>query len=117
MAGSPSLEPACEHRARADIFTATGGVLLFALSHHHFFIQLILPFPMTSPANTSTSHAIVRAVRASLRLTGSSLELLTLSQLFAVKSDLRQTLAIVNGQIQAIQSSAVSTGDDLKLHN
>jgi len=70
---------------------------------------------MTGPSNIPTGRAIVRAVRASLRLTGSSLELLTVSQLFAVKSELRQTLAIVNGQIQATHpSSTASSGGDLE---
>jgi len=59
---------------------------------------------MTNPLNTPTSRAIVKAVRGSLRLVGSSSELLTASQLFAVRSDLHETLAIVNGQIQASQS-------------
>jgi len=56
---------------------------------------------MTDP---STGRAIVNAIRASLRLVSSSSELLTISQLLAVKSDLRETLAIVNGQIGAMQS-------------
>ena len=60
---------------------------------------------MTDTANTPTSRAIVKMVCASMRLVGGSSELLTVSQLFAVKSDIREALAIVNGQIQASQSS------------
>ena len=60
---------------------------------------------MTDTANTPTSRAIVKTVRASMRLVGGSSELLTVSQLFAVKSDIHKALAIVNGQIQASQSS------------
>ena len=61
-------------------------------------------FPMTDSSNTPTTRAMVRSVRASLRLVSCSSELLTESQLFAVKKDLQETLAIVNGQIQAIKS-------------
>ena len=60
---------------------------------------------MTEPTSTPTSCAIVKTVHASMRLVGGSSELLTVSQILAVKSDLRKTLAIVNGQIQAAQSS------------
>ena len=59
---------------------------------------------MTDTANTPTSRAIVKTVCASMRLVGGSSELLTVSQLFAVKSDIREVLAIVNSQIQASQS-------------
>ena len=64
----------------------------------------LLSSPMTEPTSTPTSHAIVKTVHASMRLVGGSSELLTVSQLLTVKSDLRKTLAIVNGQIQAAQS-------------
>jgi len=49
-------------------------------------------------------RAVFKAVRASLRLASSSSELLSLSQLLAIKDDLRETLAIINGQIEAEQS-------------
>ena len=63
---------------------------------------------MADPAGTPTTHAIVKAVRASLTLVSSSLELLTMSQLFAVKRDLCETMAIIKGQIQARQSSTLA---------
>lgn len=54
---------------------------------------------MTDPS--PTARAIARTANASLRLVSSSTALLSLSQLLAMESELRGTLAIVNGQIQA----------------
>lgn len=51
--------------------------------------------------SSPTSLAIVNAVRASLRLVSCSSELLSIAQLRAVRDDLCETLAIVNGQIQS----------------
>ena len=48
-----------------------------------------------------TALAITVAVRASLGLVNSSAELLSISQLLALESELRTTLAIVKCQIQA----------------
>jgi len=49
-------------------------------------------------------RAILRDVRASLRLVKSSSGLFTISQLLAVNYELRKTLAVIGGQIQAAQS-------------
>jgi len=57
---------------------------------------------MTDPSPTSL--AIFKAVRASLRLASSSSELLTIAQLLALKGDLRETLAIISGQIRTEES-------------
>jgi hypothetical protein len=48
-----------------------------------------------------TGLAIVKAARASLRLVSCSSDQLTLSQLLAMESELRNTLAIVKGHIHA----------------
>ena len=55
--------------------------------------------------DSPTGRAITKVVCASLRLVSSLSEQLTVSQLLSVKRDLRETLAIINGQIQATQSS------------
>lgn len=52
----------------------------------------------------NTGRAIVKAVRGTLGLVSSSSELLNGSQLLAVKSELRQTLAIVKGQLHFMKS-------------
>jgi len=57
---------------------------------------------MTDPSPSAL--AIFKAVRASLRLASSSSELLTIAQLLALKGDLRETLAIISGQIQTEES-------------
>ena len=57
-------------------------------------------------ADSSTfphGRAILKTVRTSLRLVGGSSELLTVSQLRAVESDLRKTLTVVKGRAQARQ--------------
>ncbi|KAF9789133.1 hypothetical protein BJ322DRAFT_1017864 [Thelephora terrestris] len=51
-----------------------------------------------------TGHAIMKAVRASLRLASGSMELLTISQLLTVKGDLYETLTIFNKRVQAMES-------------
>ena len=56
---------------------------------------------MTDP---STGRAIAKALRASLRLTSGSSKLLSLSQLYAVKDDLRGTLTLVEGEIRAAET-------------
>jgi len=58
---------------------------------------------MSNFPNIPTGRAIARAVRASLNLVGNSLELLTESQLVAIQSDLRQTLAIVDSKVPPVQ--------------
>jgi len=60
---------------------------------------------MSNSPNIPTGRAIARAVRASLKLVGGSLELLTESQLIAIQSNLRQTLAIVDNEISSTQIS------------
>ena len=57
-----------------------------------------------------TGHAITWAVRALLKLMGSSFELLTESQLIVIQSDLCQTLAVVEDQILMMQSGKFATG-------
>jgi len=64
---------------------------------------------MSNPSNISAGRAIVRAVRASLKVVGSSLELLTTSQLSAIQSDLRRTLTTVSGQISLAESGKLTT--------
>lgn len=51
--------------------------------------------------SSPTARAITRSAQASLRLVSSSTGLLSLSQLLAMEFELRGTLAIVSGQIQA----------------
>ena len=57
---------------------------------------------MTDP---STGRAIVKAVRALLRLVSSLPELLTISQLYAMRDHLRETTQIVDRQISAAETS------------
>jgi hypothetical protein len=59
---------------------------------------------MTAP-DTSTGRAIVKTVHASLSLVSSSSELLTLSQLYAVRNELLVALAITNSKIRVGKSS------------
>lgn len=54
-----------------------------------------------SPTDSPTGPAILNAVRASLRLVNCSSELLTTTQLLALKDNLCETLAIVRAQIQS----------------
>ena len=56
---------------------------------------------MTDPP---TGCAITKAICTLLKLASSSSKLLTVSQLLSVKKDLRETLAIINGQIHAAES-------------
>jgi len=86
-------------RTRVGTFGDMSGVFLYLLSPP--FSALFRPPTMTDP---STGRAIARALRASLRLVNTSSELLTLSQLYAVKSDLHETLGIVKGHIRAAES-------------
>lgn len=68
---------------------------------------LALPFfDMTD--SSPTGLAILKAVRASLRLVSSSSELLTISQLLAVKHELCETFTVINAQIQVEQSGTFS---------
>lgn len=76
-------------------------------------------FPSTSPLLSSPSSAmahsrpladaVTSATRASLRLVNSSTELLSISQLLAMDSELRTTLAAVHVQIRAKLSGAFSS--------
>ena len=66
------------------------------------------PLPMTNFPNVPTGRAILRAVRASMNLVGSSLELLTDSQLIAMRSDLHRTLAIVSGRLSPAHPSKLT---------
>ena len=59
---------------------------------------------MTDPS--PTTHAITAAAHASLELVNSSPELLSLSQLVFIKSELNKTLGIVANQIQVKLSGA-----------
>jgi len=61
---------------------------------------------MSSPAG----HAIFEAVRASLRLVNSSSGLFTIPQLLAIEGDLRETLAVISGKVQAEQSGMSTRG-------
>lgn len=57
--------------------------------------------PLFNMADSSPiDNAIFRAIRASLRLVHSSPELLTMSQLDVLKSDLKGMLAVIDRQIQ-----------------
>jgi hypothetical protein len=56
--------------------------------------------------SSPVDRAIINAVRALLKLASRSLGRFTISQLHALSSDLRRTMAVVNGQIQAEESSA-----------
>ena len=56
---------------------------------------------MTDP---STGRAIAKALCTSLRLTSGSSKLLSLSQLYAVKDDLRGTLTLIEGEICAAET-------------
>ena len=58
---------------------------------------------MADPPRTLTSRAIVKAVRASLRLMNSSSELFTVSQLLAVSRELEVASAAINSQLQVLQ--------------
>jgi hypothetical protein len=49
-------------------------------------------------------RAIVKALRASLKLASTSSGRLSLSQLYALNSDLRKTMAVINNQIQVEES-------------
>ena len=66
-------------------------------------LKLSFLFPMANPPKTPTSRAILNAVRASLRLMNSSSELLTVSQLLAIRRELEVASAVVTGQLQALQ--------------
>ena len=79
--------------------SSSTGVLLFFLNHRYSHSLLIST--MTDP---STGRAIAKALRASLRLTSGSSKLLSLSQLYAVKDDLRGTLTLVEGEICAAET-------------
>jgi hypothetical protein len=87
----------------------TGSVLLGNVVGRlplHIAAPLFSVFHMAD--SRSTACAITTAARASLRLVNSSSGLLSLSQLFTVESELRSTLAVVHGQIQAMLSGAFS---------
>ena len=83
------------------------GGFSFVLSRHHLPIhnQLIPPSQMTPSMKSPTSRAIVNTVRAALKLLSSSSEQLSVSQLLALKSDMREARVVVNTQVLAKQSS------------
>ena len=56
------------------------------------------------PELSLTNRAIFKTVDASLKLASSSSELLTISQLLAIKDNLQATLAVISGQIQTENS-------------
>ena len=64
---------------------------------------------MSNLPSIPTGHVITWAVRASLKLVGSSFELLTESQLIAIQSDLRRTLAVIEDQILTMESGNFAT--------
>lgn len=66
------------------------------------------PLPMVD--SSVPGRAILKTVRASLRLARNSSKLLTVSQLLAMESNIINTLATVRGQIQAEQSGTLSIG-------
>ena len=55
-------------------------------------------------ADPSTGRMIVKAIHASLRLASNSPELLTLSQLYAMKGVLYKTLSVIEGRIRTTES-------------
>ena len=55
-------------------------------------------------ADPSTGCMIVKAICASLRLASNSPELLTLSQLYAMKGVLYETLSVIEGRIRTAES-------------
>ena len=73
---------------------------MFIPTHHHLLLDMA--------DSTPTGRAIVQAVCAALRLVSSSDGLLTLSQLLAVKADIGEALAFVDGKIQAERSGVFS---------
>jgi hypothetical protein len=79
----------------------TGGVSFFDLQHHHPKHSLF--FPMADPPRLPTGLAILKAFRASLRLVTSSSELLTVSQLLAVRNELLDMFAVVNTRLHVVQ--------------
>lgn len=56
-----------------------------------------------------TGKAIFKAVRASLMLVHNSSELLTPSLLLALKADLDDALAVIDGQVRAGQSGVFAS--------
>ena len=55
-------------------------------------------------ADPSTGRMIVKAICASLRLVSNSPELLTLSQLYAMKGVLYEALSVIEGRIRTAES-------------
>ena len=87
--------------ASSALFVSVSGVF--------FGIRPDTPSPLLPMADSSpTGLAILNAVRASLRLVGCSSELLTITQLLALKDDLRETLAIISAQIESENFGAFS---------
>lgn len=60
---------------------------------------------MSASTKSPTSRAIVNTVRAALKLLSSSSEQLSVSQLLALKSDMREARVVVNDQMKVKQSS------------
>lgn len=77
----------------------TGSMVSVTAFGIHPGALLLLSSP--SPHMTDTALAITTAVRASLGLVSSSAELLSISQLFALESELRNALTIVKRQLRA----------------
>lgn len=72
---------------------------------------------MSNSPNTSTGRAILKAVRASLLLVSSSSELLTHSQLLVIRNELDSASAIVDAQIQAMESGSFLCKHSQVLYN
>ena len=89
-------------RTRVDTPPDADSTFLYpGLPSPPFFSLLRLP-TMTDP---STGRAIVKAVGASLRLVSSSSELLTISQLYAVRDHLHEATQIVDSQVSSTENS------------
>jgi hypothetical protein len=54
--------------------------------------------------HSRVDRAIIKALRASLKLASTSSGWLSLSQLYALNSDLHKTMAVINNQIQVEES-------------
>lgn len=61
--------------------------------------------PMSDSPDSPIGHAVLKALRASLKLASSSMELLTVSQILAIEFDLAKTLSTFEAQARAIKSS------------
>ena len=66
-------------------------------------LSYMADFPASFPA-----RSLVRAVRASLRVANESVDSLDLSQLLAIRDNLRETLGIIDGKIRDGERAAAA---------